>query len=283
MATFTNKATLSYNGRTTDSNTVTGTISQTLSLTKNALVNEYTRDDNIVYVVNLINSGSASFTNLTVTDTLGSYISNGNTVYPLDFINGSLQYYVNGVLAPDPTVLSTQPLTVTGIDAPAGANITLIYTADVNGFAPLDADGTIVNTVAVTGEGIVNPVTATETISTADAPELTITKGLSPTNVIENGTLTYTFTIQNYGNTPAVATDDVVVTDVFDPILRNITVTYEGTQWTAPVNYTYDTVTGIFETVSGQITVPAATYVQNADGSFTTVPGSVVLTVTGTV
>ena len=36
MATFTNRATLSYNGRTTDSNTVVGTFLETLSVTKTA-------------------------------------------------------------------------------------------------------------------------------------------------------------------------------------------------------------------------------------------------------
>ena len=38
MATFTNRATLSYNGRTVDSNTVTGTFLQTLSITIYSMV-----------------------------------------------------------------------------------------------------------------------------------------------------------------------------------------------------------------------------------------------------
>ncbi len=278
MATFTNRATLSYNGITTDSNTVTGTINQTLSLTKNALLDDYSRDDNIVYVINLINSGAAAFSDLTLTDNLGGGVS-----APLDYVEGSLQYYVNGVLQPTPAVTDTDPLTITGISAPAGSNVTLIYVANVNDFAPLETGSTITNIVTATGEGIINPVTATETVTVTETPELTITKGLSPTTVIENGTITYTFTIQNYGNTPAVATDDVVVTDTFDPVLRNISVVYEGEQWTSPTNYTYNTVSGLFQTVPGQITVPAATYTTNPDGSIEIVPGSVTLTVTGTV
>ena len=47
------------------------------------------------------------------------------------------------------------------------------------------------------------------------------------------------------------------------------------------MNYTYDETTGAFATVAGQITVPAATFTQNADGSYTTNPGVTVLTVTG--
>ena len=75
----------------------------------------------------------------------------------------------------------------------------------------------------------------------------------------------------------------MVLTDTFDPVLNPITVTYEGAAWTEGVNYTYNTATGAFATLPGQITVPAATYTQNPDGSYTVTPGSAVLTVTGTV
>lgn len=278
MATFTNRATLSYNGGSVDSNVVTGTINETLSLTKNSLLDEYSRGDNVVYVINLTNSGITGYTDLTLTDDLG-----GTTLPPFDYENGSVQYYVNGVLQPAPAVTATSPLTITGINAPAGANVTILYIADVNGFAPLAAGSSVTNTASVTGSGILNPLVATDTVTVREAPELTITKGLCPTTVIENGTVTYTFTIQNYGNTPAEATDNVVITDTFDPILRNISVVYEGASWTSPANYTYDAATGLFETVAGQITVPAATYTTNPDGSIETIPGSVTLTVTGTV
>ncbi len=276
MATFTNRATLSYNGVSVDSNTVTGTINQTLALTKNALIDDYSRGDNIVYVINLVNSGNTAFSDLTLTDNLG-----GGQV--LDYVDGAVQYYANGVLQPTPTVTNGRPLTITGINVPADSNITIIYVATVTDFAPIGTGSTIDNTVTVTGEGIINPVTATETVTVAEEPDLTITKALSPTNVIENDTITYTFVIQNYGNTPAVATDDVVVTDNFDPVLRNISVSLDGEIWTSPENYTYNTVTGLFQTNEGQITVPAATYATNPDGSVEIIPGSVTLTVTGTV
>ena len=80
-----------------------------------------------------------------------------------------------------------------------------------------------------------------------------------------------------------MATDDVVVSDVFDPILNPITVTFNGSVWAEGVNYTYDESTGVFTTLPGQITVPAATYTQNEDGTWIVNPGTVILTVTGTV
>ena len=122
-----------------------------------------------------------------------------------------------------------------------------------------------------------------ETVFAENLADLAISKSLSPSVVTENGQLTYTFIIENYGNTPANATDNVIVTDVFSPILDPISVSFNGVTWTAGTNYTYDAATGTFATVAGEITVPAATYTQNADGTWTVTPGVSTLVVTGTV
>ena len=61
-------------------------------------------------------------------------------------------------------------------------------------------------------------------------------------------------------------------------------VTFNDTVWTENVNYTYAETTGVFETVPGQITVPAAIYTQDpATGEWIVEPGVSVLTVTGTI
>ena len=123
-----------------------------------------------------------------------------------------------------------------------------------------------------------------DTITAATSAQLTITKRISPETITENGTLTYTFVIQNTGNTAAVATDDVTVTDLFNPILENITVTLNGTLLTEPMQYTYDEVTGLFQTVPGIITVPAASYTRDPiTGQWNIVPGTAVLQVTGNI
>lgn len=277
MATFTNKATLSYNGRTTESNTVTGTITQTLSLAKNALNDTYTADSSVVYVVSLVNAGAVPATDLTVTDDLGGYAFSAGTIYPLDYVEDSVAYYVNGVLQPTPTVTAGPPLQISGINVPAGGNAVLVYEARVNQNAPLDVGSSITNTASV-GE-----LSASETVTTVDEALLTITKALAPETVLENGSLTYTFVIQNTGNTPVVATDNAVVTDVFDPILTITSVTLDGTPLTLGTGYTYDQTTGTFATTNGTITVPAATFVQQPDGSYVVTPGEVTLVVTGTI
>jgi len=283
VATFTNKATLSYNGGSVDSNTVTGELLEVLSITKTAILDEYTTGDTVTYVVALRNTGPTALTGLTVTDDLGGYPFGTGTVYPLTYVPGSATYYTNGVLQPTPVVTAGPPLSVTGLSVPAGGNALLIYEASITSFAPLAVGSTITNTATASGGGISTPVSATETITAGQQATLTISKSLSPTVVTENGQLTYTFIIENTGNTPAVATDNIVVTDTFDPILDPISVTFNGTPWTAGVNYTYNAATGEFATIAGEITVSAATYTQNPDGTWTITPGVSMLTVTGTV
>ena len=280
MATFTNRATLSYNGITTESNTVTGTFAETLAITKTSLTDTYGDGTRLTYVISLINSGITAFTGLTLTDDLGAYQFNGNTLYPLTYVENSLLYYINGALQPTPTVADTQPLTVTGIAVPAGSNVTLVYSADVNNTAPLDVGGEITNTASVTG-GLQEPISASETVTAEEGAMLNITKALTPVSVPENGIITYTLTITNTGNTEAVATDNVIVSDTFDPILDLISVTLNGAALDEGTDYTYNEATGQFDTAIGTITVPAATYTQNPDGTYTVTPGPATLAITG--
>jgi len=284
MAVFTNQATLSYNNTTTTSNIVTGEILEVLSAAKNAVDDEYRAGDTVTYVVSITNTGTAAFNNLTITDDLGEYTVGTQTRTPLTYVDGSLAYYANGVLQTGASAVAGPPLVITGINVPAGGNAVVIYNARVNEFAPLASGSAIVNGATISGGGLSAPIEVSDTITVADAAQLSITKGLTPATVSENGQLTYTFTIQNTGNTAADATDNVTVTDLFNPVLENITVTLNGTVLTEGPQYVYDETTGLFQTVAGVITVPAATYTQDpTTGQWTIVPGVTVLTVTGTV
>jgi len=283
MPLFFNQATLSYNDTVINSNITTGELLEVLSVTKTAVTGNYGQGDVVTYVVSIVNTGTIAYTGLTVTDDLGAYTLGDQTLVPLTLIGDSVIYYAGGVVQPDPTVTAGPPLTISGITVPAGGNATIVYSARVNAFAPLGTDGTIENTVTVTGGGI-TPISDTETITAESAPSLTISKSICPAVVTENGRITYTFVIQNTGNTPVVATDNAIVTDTFDPILSDLTVTYNGTTWGEGTNYTYAEATGLFSTLPGQITVPAATYTQDPQtGEFTIQPGVTVITVTGTV
>lgn len=283
MALFTNQATLRYNGNVINSNITTGEILEVLSATKTAVIDTYTQDSDVTYVINIVNSGTTAFTGLTITDNLGEYTSGATSLVPLDYMEGSIRYYANGVLQAAPAVTAGPPLVISGITVPANGVATIIYVASVNQYAPLNIEDTIVNTAEISGGGITD-ITVTETISPESGAKLTITKSVSPTTITENGRLTYTFTIQNIGNAPAVVADNVTVTDTFNPILTGLNVTFNGVAWSTPANYIYSEVTGEFATVPGQITVPAATYIQDpTTGAWIVEPGVSVLTIAGTV
>lgn len=283
MARFTNQAQLRYGNAVANSNVAVGEILEVLSASKTAVRSTYGQNDSVTYIVSIINSGNTQFSGITVTDDLGAYTSDTTTLTPLTYIAGTARYYVNGVLQATPTVTAGPPMTITGISIPAGGNAVIVYEAAVNQFAPPSSGSAINNTATITGNGI-TALTATETITADAAPLLTITKSVSPVPVTENGTLTYTFLIQNAGNSAADASTGVVVTDTFDPVLSNLSVSFNGAAWTTPANYTYSETTGTFVTGAGQITVPAATYTQDASsGAWIVNPGVSTLVVTGTV
>lgn len=283
MATFTNQATLRYNGNVINSNVTTGEILEVLSATKTAVLANYAKDSDVTYVINIVNSGSTAFSGLSITDNLGAYTFGTTTLVPLDYVSDSVRYYINGVLQSAPSVEAGPPLVISGISVPANGVATVLYVAEANEYAPLDSNSAIENTAVISGNGITD-ITVSESISAETGARLTITKSVCPDTVTENSQLTYTFTIQNTGNTDAVSTDNALVTDTFNLILSNISVSFNGTAWSSPDNYTYDETTGEFATVAGQITVPAATYTQGeTTGEWIIEPGVSVLTVTGTV
>ena len=284
MAIFSNQATLTYNGTSTNSNIAYGEILDVLAATKTAVEGTYAPGQLVTYVVTLRNTGTSPLAGLTVTDDLGGYDFNGTTVYPLTYEANSAALFIDGVPQAAPAVTAGPPLVVTGLTIPAGGDLVLVYQARVNEFADPTAQGTIVNTITVTGDGLSAPATATETINGVTAPLLNITKSISPAQVVDNDRVTYTFLIQNTGNEAVVATDNAAITDTFDPILTGLVVTFNGVTWTEGVQYNYNEATGLFTTVPGEITVPAATYTQDpVTGAYTLTPGIATLVVTGTI
>lgn len=284
MAIFSNQATLTYNGSTTNSNIAYGEILDVLAATKTAVEGSYTPNSLVTYAVTLRNTGNTALNGLTLTDDLGGYDLGGTTVYPLTYEDGSATLFVDGVLQAAPAVTAGPPAVFSGINLPGGSDAVLIYQARVNAFAAPTADGVITNTVTVTGAGLTSPITATETVTAAVAPQLTISKSIAPTQVVDNDRVTYTFVIQNTGNQAVIATDNAAISDTFDPILSALTVTFNGDAWTEGTQYSYDETTGLFTTLPGQIVVPAATYTQDpTTGAYTVTPGIATLVVTGTI
>ena len=284
MAIFSNQATLNYNGNSTNSNIAYGEILDVVAVSKTSVEGDYSTGSLVTYVITLRNTGTAALNGLTLTDNLGEYTFGGTSVYPLGYESGSVVMFTNGVLQPAPAVAAGPPLVISGINVPGNGDVVIVYQARANAFANPALGATIENTVTVTGDGLSAPVTAVETVTAEAAPALTISKSITPSQVVDNDRVTYTFVIQNSGNQALIATDNANITDTFNPILTALSVTFEGAAWTEGTQYNYDDTTGVFSTVAGQIVVPAATYTQDpVSGEYSVTPGIATLVVTGTI
>ncbi len=281
MAIFSNQATLSYNGTTTNSNIAYGEILEVLAATKTAVEASYGADGPVTYVVTLRNTGATPLTGLTITDDMGGYTFGTGTVYPLTPDVTNVRLFVNGVLQAAPAVTAGPPTVITGVNIPAGGDAVLVYQATPNAYADTATGATITNTVTMTGAGLTAPITADATIPSTAGARLAISKSISPAQVVDNDRVTYTFLIQNTGNEAVTATDNASITDTFDPILTDLAVTLNGAPFT---QYTYTEATGLFTTAAGAITVPAAATTQDpTTGTYTLTPGTATLQVVGTI
>jgi uncharacterized repeat protein (TIGR01451 family) len=284
MASFTNQATLRYNGVSVSSNTVTGQMISPLSLTKTAGEDQYAPGDTLSYVISVVNDGSVTYEGLSLTDDLGGYEAGTGTAWPLAYVPDSVRYFINGVPQPAPAVTPGGPLVISGLSVPAGGNAMLVYETEVTAAAPLLAGSQITNTATLSGTGLTAPLTAQATVSVETGAELSVVKSLSPATVAPNGQLSYSFTIQNSGNEAAGADANVTIADLFDPVLKNLSVSLDGQPLALTTDYSYNQSSGQFDTVPGVIPVPAAAYAQTAStGDWIVTPGEAVLTVTGTV
>lgn len=279
MAIFTNQASLSYNGVTVNSNLATGEIRDALSIDKVVLGDSYATGEEKTYIISIVNSCPTDVTGVTVTDNLGAYEFDAQTVYPLTYSEGTLTMFVNGAVAEAPTVSSVAGLVINELTVPASSNVLLIYSATVNEFASPLASGEITNTVTLASAEKAG-LTASETITARNTSLLSVSKSISPETVSECEEMTFTFVMQNMGNTEETG---AVLTDTFAVPLTDPVVTLDGVVLTEGTDYTYDTATGLFSTVQGVISIPAATFEQNDSGEWVTNPGSSTLTITAAI
>lgn len=282
MPVFFNQATLSYNDITTTSNLVQGNYTPQLTISRSSVNPVFCPDDLVTMVISIVNSCTGECGPLTLTDDLGAYSHSSGTLVPLTYQDGSAQLYINGVLQPAPAVEAGPPLRISSLSVPGGGSLLLLYSARVNAYAPLGNGASITGTATLSGGCLAAPISAESTIESSCGAQLTLSKSICPSEVTCNQPVSYTLVIQNSGATAATIADNVIITDIFDPVLEISSVSFNGTNWQSPSNYSYNSSTGVFTTAAGQITVPAASFSQNmTTGEWTVIPGTSTLVVTG--
>lgn len=283
MAIITNQANLTYTyGATTASvrsNVAATELAAALDAEKRALDGSYRAASTLTYVISLRNESETALTNVPVTDDLGAYVPEGGTdpVAPLTAVDPAALYLdgeFSETLTPEP-VQGGVRFTIPAI--PAGADVLLIYKAQVNGFAPMAQGGAITNTAEIGAD----PVTVSATVPVDSFAHLTIEKEMTPDPVSPGGMLTAAFTVENSGNEPATG---LQLTDAFPIPLTDVAVTVNG----APVtDFTFEDALLTLPAAGSAattLTVPAATFAQDPEtGAVTVSPGTLTVVVTGTV
>ena len=287
MATIENFATVRYTSggvtNTAVSNLAEVELESSVTLTKVSLGDTYENSSLLTYVLTLQNTSGAPLGNIRVEDDLGSFPFGAGELTPLTY-GGNAILLIDGQdstvqLTVDSTSVSQLIFTIPSLGAGATANI--VYNALVNDVAPLELDGTIINTATLTADSDCASASATATVTAQEGANLTVFKQMSPNPVVCGDTLTYSIRLLNYGNTAA---QDVQITDAFDPAPSGITVTRNGAALPA-TGYTYvDGVLTVPPDGGAGDTVPAATFTRDANtGAVTTTPGVVEYTITGTI
>lgn len=287
MAIIENFATVSYSAggvtETRVSNLAEIGLESAISLTKSTLGGNYSEDSVITYIISITNTSTSPVSNVTVTDDLGRFVFGTLELIPLTYAPPAL-LLING------QDVSTQLTVESGADGslvfgfptlPAGATANIVYRAAVNEFASPDVDSTITNTATLTSDSDCADGSASATITALSAPNVSVLKQMSPNPVVCGDTVTYTIRIYNYGNTAA---ENVVLSDTFSPAPDIISITRDGVALVA-TDYTYinGTLT-IPATDTSNVTVPAASFVRDANtGVVTVIPGIVEYVITGTI
>lgn len=264
------------------SNVASATLNEPLTAEKVSIQSVYRYGDEITYSVSFENSGASTLSGVSVTDNLGTYTppGGGDAVTPLTYLAPAI-LLIDGVYSGNivPGVAAGQ-VTFTLPALAAGSRAQILYRATVNTFAPLTPGATITNTATISAAGGGAPVSADNTITVDEYAQVTVTKTMTPSSVVDGDVLTYTFVINNYGNASA---ENIVLRDAFDPAPQDITVQLNGvTQVATAYTYINGVLTFPAQGSSDTLSLPAATVTQDpTTGEVTIVPSSLTITVTG--
>ena len=231
-----------------------------LALDKVTTSNAAAQGSTITYTIYTANNGPTTATDVTVTDTLPSQLLFQSLTAPAGWNCATPAVGTNGTIT----------CTLASMAAPSAAQFTIVTTV-----APA-ATGTIVNTAAISGPYVTDPVPGNSggssgAVTVAGNADLGIAKTTAATGATRGGALSYTITITNNGPDPAAS---VVMTDTLPSSLLFQSIVPPGAEWncTTPAAGATGTVTCTAATLASGATAVFTlntTVAANATGSIT--------------
>jgi len=169
-------------------------ISTSLAITKSVTPSAAQAGSTCTYTLNYSNTGNATATNVTVTDTIPA-----NMTYVTGSATGSGSY-----------ASATQTLSWLLGALKAGGSGAVTFSTTINAGVPIGAN--MDNTAAISALEApqVTSNTATVSVTAGPQPSLTLTKAVVPSSVQAGGTVTYSLT---YANTGTAAASKVCLSD----------------------------------------------------------------------
>jgi uncharacterized repeat protein (TIGR01451 family) len=287
MPTIENFATVRYTSNGVETTTVSNlaeiALESSVSLSKTPLSTTYGNDTVLTYILTVQNTSGASLTNVRIEDNLGTFSFMTSELTPLTYA-GDVILLINGQNATaqlEVDASSPSALIFLIPSLPAGATANIVYNAQINEFAPLELDSTVVNTATLSADAECANGSASATVTALTGASVSVLKQMSPNPAICGDTLTYSIRIYNYGNTAA---ENLQVIDSFDPAPANITVTRNGVI-VPDTDYTYENgVLTVPATATAGDTIPTATFTRDpVSGVVSVIPGMVEYVITGTI
>jgi uncharacterized repeat protein (TIGR01451 family) len=191
------------------------------------------------------------------------------------FINGEFSSLLDATVGNDSVIFEIESI-------PARGNAQIIYRTRVNEFACFSIGATVTNTACAEFDcSCPCEETACDsfTVTVDEYADLRVTKTACPNPVACGERLGYTIDIYNYGNTDA---DEIIITDVFDPALEDISVALNGETLLSDKYRYVGGVLTISRATGSDITVPAATCSRDAETSrINIIPGKATVAVSG--
>lgn len=285
MGKFVNQTQLTFGNNIIKSNIVEGEILEALIGNKVTLTDQYLFDSVITYFINLTNNSEKDISSINIEDNLATYTINKNEYTPLDYIDGSSKLFIDGKEEQKIDIIKNKHNVIfKNITLKKNQTITLVYQGKINSYAPLGENNSIINKAKITYPNMTDSLVLESQLCYSNKANVKLEKSIDKTVYKSGEKIKHVIKILNYGINDLSLINNLTIKETFSPILKNIEVTYNGVKWTNGVNYSYNSASGNFITLSNQIALFKAKITKNENtNEYNLIPSFATLIIEGTI